>query len=173
MTVYKEDIPQDPIQIVEKVRRKPGRPRTKPVQVVKEEGLPEVIVFERPTEVKITAKQLRAMELETRLLELQAVSGNQKLELNRRGGVDGRQSKVRTPAQIAATQRLVEMNKLKRMKKADDAKQELLDGQKDVVKNIIGALNQNKVAKVEADNQKAVKAKEAAAKKRQMAAMFD
>ena len=55
--VYKEDLPQDPIEIVEKVRRNPGRPRTKPVQVVKKEGQPEVIVFEKPTEVKITAKQ--------------------------------------------------------------------------------------------------------------------
>ena len=45
--VYKEDLPQDPIEIVEKIRRKPGRPRTKPVEVVKEVGQPEVIVFEK------------------------------------------------------------------------------------------------------------------------------
>jgi hypothetical protein len=45
--VYKEDLPQDPIEIVEKVRRKPGRPRTKPVEVVKEVDQPEVIVFEK------------------------------------------------------------------------------------------------------------------------------
>ena len=171
--VYKEDIPIDPIEIVEKVRRKPGRPRTKPVEVVKAGGQPEVIVFEKPAEVKITTKQLRAMELETRLLELQAVSGNQNLKLNRRGGVDGRQSKIRTPAQIATTARLVEANKLRRLKKADDAKQEVLGEQREIVSNIISALNQTKVAKVEADNQKAVKAKEADAKRKKMVAMFD
>ena len=52
VTVYKEDIPIDPIQIVGKVRRKPGRPRTKPVEVVREVGQPEVIVFEKPTQQK-------------------------------------------------------------------------------------------------------------------------
>jgi hypothetical protein len=93
--------------------------------------------------------------------------------MNTSGKVDGRQSKVRTQKQIEATARLVEANRLRRLKKADDAKQELMDEQKDVVKNIIGALNQNKVKKVEEENQKAVKEAQAAAKKKQMSAMFD
>jgi hypothetical protein len=173
VTVYKEDLPVDPIQIVEKVRRKPGRPKKPVVEVIKEQDEEDCIVFQKPTKIKLTTKELKQMELETRLLELQAVSGNSNLKMNRRGKVDGRQSKVRTQKQLDATAKLVEMNKLRRMKKKDDEKQELLDEQKHVVKNIIGALNQNKVKKVEEDNQKVVKAKEAADKRKKMVAMFD
>ena len=173
VTVYKEDLPVDPIQIVEKVRRKAGRPKKPVVEVIKEQDEEDCIVFQKPTKIKLTTKELKQMELETRLLELQAVSGNSNLKMNRRGKVDGRQSKVRTQKQLDATAKLVEMNKLRRMKKKDDEKQELLDEQKHVVKNIIGALNQNKVKKVEEDNQKVVKAKEAADKRKKMVAMFD
>ena len=46
-----------------------------------------------------------------------------------------------------------------------------------MVKNILGTLAQNKVAKIEEDNQKAqedaVKQRKAEAKKKKMAAMFD
>ena len=171
--VYREDLPVDPIQIVEKVKRKAGRPKKPVVEVIKEPNEEDCIVFQKPTKVKLTTKELKQMELETRLLELQAVSGNANLKMNSKGKVDGRQSKVRTQKQIEATKRLVEMNKLRRLKKKDDEKQELMDEQKDVVKNIIGALNQNKVKKVEEDNQKVVKAKEAADKRKKMVAMFD
>ena len=172
--VYKEDLPQEPIEIVEKVRRRPGRPKKPVVEVVKEPDEEDVIVFQKPTKVvKMTAKELRKMELEARLLELQAVSGNANLKMNKSGKVDGRQSKVRTQKQIEATNRLVEMNKLKRMKKRADEKDELMSEQKDVVKNIIGALNQNKVKKVEQDTQQAEQQAQAAAKKKQMSAMFD
>ena len=173
VTVYKEDIPVDPIQIVEKVKRKPGRPKKPVVEVVTEPNEEDCIVFQKPSKVKMTAKELKQMELETRLLELQAVSGNANIKMNTKGKVDGRQSKVRTKKQIEATARLVEMNKLKRMKKKDGEKQEILGEQQEVVKNIIGALNQNKVAKVEHDNQKAVKEAQADAKRKKMAAMFD
>ena len=81
------------------------------------------------------------MELEVRLLELQSVSGNANLKLNRKGKVDGRQSKQRSQKQLDATARLVEANKLRRMKKASDLKSELLDEQKSVVNNIISSLN--------------------------------
>jgi hypothetical protein len=132
-----------------------------------------VIVFEKPSKLKLTARELKQMELETRLLELQAVSGNANLKMNRKGKVDGRQSKVRTQKQIDATARLVEMNKMKRLKKKADEKDELMSEQKDVVKNIIGALNQTKVKKVEEDAQFAVKEAQAAAKKKKMLSQFD
>ena len=173
VTVYKEDIPADPIEIVQKVRRKPGRPKKPVVEVVTDVGEPDVIVFQKPTKVKMTAKELKQMELETRLLELQAVSGNVNLKMNKAGKVDGRQSKVRTKKQLEATARLLELNKLRRMKKKDDAKQEVLGEQREIVSNIIGALNQNKVKKVEEDNQKAVKEAQVKAKKKQMLAQFD
>ena len=91
VTVYREDVPQQEIQIVEKTRRPRGRPKNKQlVNVIKEAEELDVIAFERPTKVKATAKELKKMELEVRILELQSVSGNANLKLNRKGKVDGR-----------------------------------------------------------------------------------
>jgi len=176
--VYREDLPVEPIEIVEKVRRPAGRPKKKElVKVVKEVDEPDCIVFEKPTKVKMTARELKKMELEVKLIELQGVSGNSNLKLNKKGKVDGRMVKVRTQKQIDATARLVEANKLRRMKKKDDEKQAILGEQQEVVKNILGTLAQNKVAKVEQDNQKAeadaAKQAKAEAKKKANLAMFD
>ena len=75
---------------------------------------------------------------------------------------------VRTPAQVAATKNLVELNKMKRMKKKEDLQNQILDEQKNVVSNIINSLNQTTVteqkqsddaAKVEAE-EKLKKAKD-------------
>ena len=176
--IYREDLPVEPIEIVEKVKRPAGRPKKKElVKIVKEVDEPDCIVFEKPSKVAMTARELKKMELQVRLLELQGVSGNSNLKLNKKGKVDGRQVKVRTEKQIEATKRLVEMNKMKRLKKKENEKQEILGEQQEVVKNILGTLAQNKVAKVEQDNQKAqadaaIHAK-AEAKKKKMAAMFD
>jgi hypothetical protein len=166
VVVYREDVPQQEIQIVEKTRRPRGRPKSKQlVNVIKEPDEPDVIAFERPTKAKATAKELKAMELEVRLLELQAVSGNANLKLNRKGKVDGRQSKQRTDKQLAATARLVEMNKARRVKKASDLKNELMTEQKNVVNNIITSLNTATVVEKEAGDKQAAVEKEQAIKK--------
>ena len=176
--VYREDLPVEPIEIVEKVKRPAGRPKKKElVKIVKELDEPDCVVFEKPSKVTMTARELKKMELEVRLLELQGVSGNSNLKLNRKGKVDGRMVKVRTAKQIQATKNLVEMNKMKRLRKKENEKQEILGEQQEVVKNILGTLAQNKVAKIEEDNQKAeadaAKQAKAEAKKKKMAAMFD
>jgi len=176
--VYREDLPVEPIEIVEKVRRPAGRPKKKElVKIVKEENEPDCVVFEKPSKVTMTARELKKMELEVKLLELQKISGNANLKLNKGGKVDGRMIKVRTAKQIQATKNLVEANKLRRMKKKNDEKQAILGEQQEVVKNILGTLAQNKVAKVEQDNQKAeadaAKQAKAEAKKKANLAMFD
>jgi len=176
--VYREDLPVEPIEIVEKVRRPAGRPKKKElVKIVKEENEPDCVVFEKPSKVKMTERELKKMELEVKLLELQKISGNANLKLNKGGKVDGRMIKVRTAKQIQATKNLVEANKLRRMKKKNDEKQAILGEQQEVVKNILGTLAQNKVAKVEQDNQKAeadaAKQAKAEAKKKANLAMFD
>ena len=48
-----------------------------------------------------------------------------------------------------------------------------MDEQKDVVKNIIGALNQNKVKQVEEDTQKEAQQAQAKARKQKMISQFD
>ena len=139
--MHRESVPQQEIQIVEKTRRGRGRPKANPIEVIWEADEPGVIALERPTKVKQTAKRLKEMELEVQLLELQAVSGNSNLRVNKKGKVDGRQLKQRTQKQIDATARLVEANKLKRIKKKQQEKDELMLEQKVVVGNIISSLN--------------------------------
>jgi len=174
VVIYREDLPVEPIEIVEKVKRPAGRPKKKElVKIIKEENEPDCVVFEKPSKVTMTARELKKMELEIRLLELQGVSGNSNLKLNRKGKVDGRMVKIRTEKQIQATKNLVEANKLRRMKKKEDERQEVLGEQQEVVKNILGTLAQNKVAKVEEDNQKAQADAAKQAKKKANLAMFD
>ena len=174
VVIYREDLPVEPIEIVEKVKRPAGRPKKKElVKIIKEENEPDCVVFEKPSKVTMTARELKKMELEIRLLELQGVSGNSNLKLNRKGKVDGRMVKVRTEKQIQATKNLVEMNKMKRLKRKEDEKQAILGEQQEVVKNILGTLAQNKVAKVEEDNQKAQEDAVKQAKKKKISAMFD
>jgi len=174
VVIYREDLPVEPIEIVEKVKRPAGRPKKKElVKIIKEENEPDCVVFEKPSKVTMTARELKKMELEIRLLELQGVSGNSNLKLNRKGKVDGRMVKIRTEKQIQATKNLVEANKLRRMKKKEDERQEVLGEQQEVVKNILGTLAQNKVAKVEEDNQKAQEDAVKQAKKKKISAMFD
>jgi len=178
VTVYKEDMPVEPITIVEKVRRGKGRPKKgKLVEIVQEPDEPDVIAFERPSKVKMSARDLKKMELEVRLLELQSVTGNANLKMTRAGKIDGRQSKTRTQKQIDATARLVESNKLKRMQKKQAEKDEVLTEQKVVVNNIITSLNDaqvvdNKKSEKEA-KMKAEQATKAETVKKQNMSLFD
>ena len=178
VTVYKEDMPVEPITIVEKIRRGKGRPKKgKLVEIVQEPDEPDVIAFERPSKVKMSARDLKKMELEVRLLELQSVTGNANLKMTRAGKIDGRQSKTRTQKQIDATARLVESNKLKRMQKKQAEKDEVLTEQKVVVNNIITSLNDaqvvdNKKSEKEA-KMKAEQATKAETVKKQNMSLFD
>ena len=71
--------------------------------------------------------------------------------------------------QLDATARLVESNKLNRLKKASDLKDELMSEQKSVVNNIISSLNTATVVEKEAEQSLAA-AKQAAVDKKQAAA---
>ena len=60
MVVYREDLPVEPIEIVEKVRRPAGRPKKKElVKIVKEDDEPDCVVFEKPSKVTMTARELK------------------------------------------------------------------------------------------------------------------
>jgi hypothetical protein len=179
ITIYKEDIKQEPMVIREKIRRPRGRPKQqKEIEIIKDSEDDDVVIVPKPHPQKeLTRKQLRELELHTKLSELQLISGNPALKLTKRGAVDKRMVKTRTPAQLKATQNLIELNKMKRMKKKEDLQNQILDEQKKVVGNIINSLNQTTVkeqkesddtAKIEAE------AKLKTAKERQKAlSLFD
>ena len=147
ITIYKEDIKAEPMVIREKIRRPRGRPqKQKQIEIIKDSEDDDVVVVPKPHPHKeLTRKQLRELELHTKLSELQLISGNPALKLTKKGAVDKRMVKTRTPAQLKATQNLIELNKMKRMKKKEDLHQSVLDEQKKVVGNIINSLNQTTV----------------------------
>ena len=133
--------------IREKVRRPRGRPKQqKQIEILQDDDNEDVVVVPKPHPQKeLTRKQLKELELHTKLAELQLISGNPSLKLTKRGAVDKRMVKTRTAAQVQATKNLVELNKIKRLRKKEDLKNELLSEQKNVVGNIINSLNQTTI----------------------------
>ena len=146
ITVYREDVKVDPLIIRGKVRRPRGRPKQKEIEIIKDSDDDDVVIVPKPSPQKeLTRKQLKELELHTKLAELQLISGNPSLKLTKRGAVDKRMVKTRTAAQVQATKNLVELNKIKRLRKKEDLKNELLSEQKNVVGNIINSLNQTTI----------------------------
>tara|TARA_R110000737_G_scaffold175800_1_gene200965 strand:+ start:1141 stop:1845 length:705 start_codon:yes stop_codon:yes gene_type:complete len=72
----------------------------------------------------LTERQLKKIELEKKNTELEIEMGK-KLARTKKGKVDNRSSKERTPAQIAHSKKLVEMNRLRREKKTAEKKDSL------------------------------------------------
>ena len=171
ITIYKEDIKVEPLIIREKVRRPRGRPqKQKQIEIIKDSDDDDIVVVPKPHPQKeLTRKQLKELELHTKLAELQLISGNPSLKLTKKGTVDKRMVKTRTPAQLKATQNLIELNKMKRLRKKEDLKNELLNEQKTIVSNVINSLNQTTVTEKE-DEAKQAAAKKQEADKKQAAA---
>ena len=72
----------------------------------------------------LTERQLKKIELEKKNTELEIEMGK-KLARTKKGKVDNRSSKERSPAQIAHSKKLVEMNRLRREKRKTENKESL------------------------------------------------
>ena len=104
-----------------------------------------VVVPKPHPQKEMTRKQLKELELHTKLSELQLISGNPSLKLTKKGTVDKRMVKTRTPAQLKATQNLIQLNQMKRLKKKEDLQKAVLNEQQQIVGNIINSLNQTTI----------------------------
>ena len=124
ITVYREDIEdQTPIQVEVKGKRGRGRPKSTPVVQEVNESANIVIQRMAGPEKEPTARELKKLELQNKLLETEAIAGR-KLRLNKSGKVDGRMKGQRTDAQIAATKKMLETQRVKReIAKQEKAKQ--------------------------------------------------
>jgi len=146
--IYKDQLPDEEIEIVEKIRRPKGRPKKKIVKYidnhskeVKDRLDAKQVIIELPDDKKeLSAKDIKILELQERLVELEAVSGK-KIRAGRNGKPDGRQISKRSDKQIAAAKALVERNRIMReQKKTAQMKKDT----KDSVKEVIGELAQVK-----------------------------
>ncbi len=162
--IYRDQLPEEEIEVVEKIRRPKGRPKKKIVKYidshskeVKDRLEANQVLIDLPDDKKeLSAKDIKILELQERLIELEAVSGK-KIRAGRNGKPDGRQISKRSDKQIAAAKALVERNRLLREQKKNA---QLKKDTKDSVKEVIGELAQVK----QAERQKKVEIQEAVKK---------
>jgi hypothetical protein len=135
--IYEEDLPQQKIHLVKKTHKR-GRPKTNTDVIIdKDEGInitDDKIVIDRPAQKtkELSARQLKRMELDAKFVEMEAIAGR-KLRQTKNGKIDGRCVKERSPAQIAAAQKLAIYNKEMRKQKAQEKN-------KNAVKDVISEL---------------------------------
>tara|TARA_R100001591_G_C4348178_1_gene182490 strand:- start:1277 stop:1948 length:672 start_codon:yes stop_codon:yes gene_type:complete len=128
-------------------KKKPkGRPK-KPIeeklakQVITKEKIIYMVQnekgeFEKAKNPKLTAKELKKMELEKEK-ERKEIELGKRLQTRKNGKIDNRSSKPRTPAQIEATRKLVEANKKRREEKNKYKKEETKQIVKDSVREVV------------------------------------
>ena len=135
LVLYMEDLvpAMPPQQVVVKQKRGKGRPKTKKeppiVQYVnkndevqsEDDGDIQQVVINKPKKERLSKKDLKMMELQAKIVELEAVSGK-KIRGTKKGNVDKRQTKAPTEKQLAQRKKFVEDNKLRREKKGKNKK---------------------------------------------------
>ena len=153
IVLYMEDlvpaIPQQ--QVVIKTKKGKGRPKTKKevpiVQYVnkndeiqsEDDGDINQVIINKPKKEKLSAKDLKMMELQQKIVELEAVSGK-KIRGTKKGAVDKRNVKPPTEKQIAQRKKFVEDNRLRREAKNKKKEEEKKLKDKDNVKVVVEEL---------------------------------
>ncbi len=139
--------PVEPVKkIVKKVIKKKGRP-PKPIEekLAKQVVVKEKIIYmvqnengeyEKAKNPKMTARDLKKIELQKEK-EAKEIELGKKLLAKKNGKIDNRSVKKRTPAQIEATRKMVEANKLKREQKNKQKKQDNKEIVKESVKESV------------------------------------
>lgn len=152
IVLYMEDlvpaIPQQ--QVVVKQKKGKGRPKKKEPPVVQyvnkdneiqseDDGEVEQVIINKPKKEKLSKKDLKMMELQAKIVELEAVSGK-KIRGTKKGNVDKRNVKPPTEKQLAQRKKFVEDNKLRRDKKKKEKEEQDKLKTKDNVKDVVNEL---------------------------------
>jgi hypothetical protein len=142
-----KEIYKDDSEVKPKKEKKPkGRPK-KPIeeklakQVITKEKIIYMVQndkgeYEKAKNPKLTAKELKKMELEKEK-EKKEIELGKRLQTRKNGKIDNRSAKTRTPAQIEATRKLVEANKKRREEKSKYKKEEHKQIVKDSVREVV------------------------------------
>jgi hypothetical protein len=153
--LYEEDLygETEPTQIIVKKKKTKGRPKKKTqlIEYINDNG--EVVdkddintsqvIINKPEKQKLSAKDLKMIELQQQILQLETVS-NKKIRGTRKGQIDKRQTTAPTEKQINARKKFVENNRLRNeAKKAEKLKQSNLSKKEDV-KLVVGELQELK-----------------------------
>jgi hypothetical protein len=121
--IYEEDLydaNDEPQKIIVKKKAR-GRPKkAKPVieyvndkgETVDKDDSPEQIIINKPVKEKLSAKDIKMIDLQEKILELETVSGK-KIRGTKKGNIDKRQTKAPSQKQLAARKKFIENNKLR------------------------------------------------------------
>lgn len=148
--IYEEDLydaNDEPQKIIVKKKAR-GRPKkAKPVieyvndkgETVDKDDSPEQIIINKPVKEKLSAKDIKMIELQEKILELETVSGK-KIRGTKKNQIDKRQTKAPSQKQLAARKKFIEDNRLRNeaKKKAKEEKSKL--SKKEDVKIVIDEL---------------------------------
>lgn len=133
-------------QYKETVKKPKGRP-PKPLEekLAKQVVVKEKIIymvqndkgeFEKAKNPKLTVKELKKIEL-NKQKEQKEIELGKTLQTRKNGKIDNRSAKVRTPAQIEATRKLVESNKKRREEKTEHKEKQKKTVLKETVKDSV------------------------------------
>ena len=158
IVVYYEDLEiENPTpKVVVKKKRARGRPKKNPiVQYVDDDGV-EVedkmdasqTIINAPKNEKYTEKDLQLLQLQEKILQLEAVSGK-KIRATKKGKVDGRQTRPPTEKQLEARKKFVEANKARNAKRRADKEAKSQLQNKESVKEVINELAELKKQSVQ------------------------
>ena len=134
----KEKVKKKKIEVLENLQEeviKKAKPRGRPKKPLEEKLAKQIITkekiymvqndkgdYEKAKNPKITNRELKKIEL-NKQKELKEVELGKTLQTRKNGKIDNRSAKVRTPAQIEATRKLVEANKKRREDKTTHKKE--------------------------------------------------
>jgi hypothetical protein len=164
IVIYMEDlVEQNAIpeqKVIVKQKKGKGRPK-KQVPIVQyvdndgdtvneDDGDVSQVIINKPKKEKLSAKDLKMLELQQKIAELEAVSGK-KIRGTKKLTVDKRQTKIPSEKQIAARKKFVENNKLrneaKKKKKEEEQKLKNKESVKQVVDELAELKKQNALEK--------------------------
>jgi hypothetical protein len=150
--LYMEDLVEDIIpkqKVIVKQKKGKGRPRKKEqmVQYVNKEceledednDNVEQIVINKPKKSSLSKKDLKMLELQQKIVELETVSGK-KIRGTKKMTVDKRQTKAPSEKQLAARKKFVENNRLRAEERKKKKQEENKISNKENVKDVIDEL---------------------------------
>jgi hypothetical protein len=148
-------------KVIVKQKKGKGRPKKKEPPIVQyvdndgdtvdeDDGDVSQVIINKPKKEKLSAKDLKMLELQQKIAELEAVSGK-KIRGTKKGAVDKRQTKAPTEKQLEARRKFVENNKLrneaKKQKKQEEQKIKNKENVKDVIDELAELKKQNALQK--------------------------
>ena len=132
--------PAEVVKTVKTPKERVKKPRETVYVVEQDDGTLEPVAEDDiiKEDIKLTKKETKKLEAENLNAQTEKQLGK-KVKITRRGTVDNRGVKPRTEAQMAATKRLVENNRLRRLKQTESKKEQTKELIKDSVEAVIHA----------------------------------